>query len=283
MKWIDTHVHLFSENKGNNEGMPRLKGEQLNTADNYLSLLSNNKPEAIVVVDFSKAPNSEHVINSLDELNEKQVPAAGIINGDIKNEKTFEWIQRPDVKGIRLYAKTSVPDFEADKQRWDELFSIVRQNNKHILVFGSGEYLLQLVKKLPTDITIVVDHLGLPDVFNEEGDRNFSQLLNEAKERQNVYFKGPGYRTSLNAETVRPAVKAIIDAVGVNKVMLGASDGPFAGPVLDPAPEYEGKKFIEVMDYNKVLEFTSSLAETANDDNAKDKLLYSNAKDLYGF
>ena len=79
-------------------------------------------------------------------------------------------------------------------------------------------------------------------------------------------------------------VRQIVQSVGIERLVLGASDGPFAGPVLDPSPEYAGKKFGEVMDYAKVIQFTEELASAAsNDDAGKQKVLCDNAKEIYGF
>ncbi len=282
MRWVDTHVHLFSSH-GDNADMPLVFAKKaLNTADLYLEILGEQKPEGIVVVDFSKSKNSEHVVQSLDELKKKGVKAAGVIKADLGEPRTLQWMDRADVRGIRLYAKESVPNLSGDE--WEKAFAKVKKNKQHILIFGSGENLIATIKQVPEDIVILADHLGLPDVFSTNGDPTFRDLLALAKKRGNLYFKGPGYRTSLDVEKVKPVVKAIVEAVGIDKLILGASDGPFAGPVLEPTPQYDGKKFGEVMDYNKVISFISELASSvANNGAEKDKILCDNARKLYGF
>ncbi len=281
MRWIDTHVHIFSKNDSDNSGMPLLFARQaLNTSDVYFDVLGDKKPEAVVVVDFSMSKNSEHVINSLDDLKAKGIKAAGVIKADLNEPRTYEWLKRKDVKGVRFYAKDSTPDLSGEK--WADFFAGVKSNGQHALVFGGGTHLLGLVKQIPADIAILIDHLGLPKI--DGADENFNLLLDFAKERGNVYFKGPGYRTSMDVEKVKPIVKKIVAKLGVEKLMLGASDAPFAGPVLDPSPEYAGKKFAEVMDCDKVLRFTSELAASAgNDDVDVEKILCGNAKRVYGF
>ena len=278
MRWIDTHVHLFSDNE--NGPILAAKNTQ-NTADAYFSSLNNNAPEAVVVVDFSMAETSDHVINSLDILKEKNIKAFGIIKGNLDDERTKSWLKRPDVKGIRLYAKDSVPDVSGEN--WAEVFKILDNDKKHLLLFGSSKFVAQLIEQIPANITILIDHLGMPNVFGEGKDVDFNALLETASRRGNVYFKGPGYRTSLDMAKVKPVIGKIIATLGADKLLLGASDGPFAGAVLDPSPQYAGKKFDEVMDYGKVLKFIDQLANSVANCVYADKFLYTNAKKLYVF
>jgi hypothetical protein len=277
-RWIDTHVHLFSDNEN---ASYLQEPDSNNTADVYFSLLSKNIPEALVVVDFSMAETSDHVINSLDALKKKNIKACGIIKGNLADERTLGWLKREDIKGIRLYAKDSVPDISGDG--WREMFKILENNKKHLLIFGSSKYVAQLIEQIPVGITILVDHLGMPNIFCEGKDVEFSNLLEVSRKRGNVYFKGPGYRTSLDIAKVKPIIGKIIATLGADKLLLGASDGPFAGAVLDPSPQYAGKKFDEVMDYDKVIKFVNQLANSVANGVYTDKLLYGNAKKLYGF
>lgn len=280
MPWIDTHVHLFCESDDNKDIPFLYPTNVLNTADNYLKALNENKPQAVVVVDFSKSKDSQHVISSLDELKQKGIKAAGVIKANLNDERTFQWLQREDVKAIRIYAKDSMPDLSG--QKWADIFATLKEKSKHILVFGEGIYLVGTIKQIPEDITILIDHLGSPDIDNK--DLPYEELLEIAAVRGNIYFKGPGYRTSLDVEKVKPIVKKIVTKVGIEKLMLGASDAPFAGPVSDPSPQYANKKFCEVMDYQKVMDFTKKLAEAASTNEIdRQKILYNNAKELYGF
>ncbi len=281
MNWIDTHVHLFSK-KAENENVPLVYSRgKINSPELYFELLGSNKPAGIVVVDFSKSKDSQHVIDALDDLKNQNIPAAGVIKGNLDDARTYEWMQRDDIKGVRLYAKDKTPDLSGEK--WSAFFEKIRENGQHILVFGAGEYLLGLVEQIPADIIILVDHLGLPAIFGESEDENYNKLLSFAASRGNVYFKGPGYRTSLDVNKVSVIIKKIVEKLGAEKLLLGASDGPFAGPVLDPAPEYEGKKFGEVIDYDKVIKFIENLASTALNEQEKKDALHNNAKALYGF
>lgn len=278
MRWIDTHVHMFSADEN---GPLLLAKNSQNTADAYFSCLNDKKPEAVVIVDFSMAETSDHVINSLDSFKEKNVPAFGIIRGNLNDTRTEEWLKRDDVKGIRLYAKDSVPDVSGEK--WAGIFRILEKGKKHILVFGSSRNVAELITKIPSNIPVLIDHLGLPNIFSSEKDHDYIRLLETARKRDNVFFKGPGYRTSLDITKVKPVVNKIIANIGADRLILGASDGPFAGAVLEPAPEYAGKKFDELMDYTKVIKFVNQLAKSVANGKYADKLLYANAKKLYEF
>ena len=278
IRWIDTHVHLFS---GNENGLSPIDENTENTADVYFSSLKKNTPEAVVIVDFSLAQTSDHVIESLDVLKKKNIKACGIIKGNLTDERTIGWLKRDDIKGIRLYAKDSAPDISGEA--WQEVFKILDATKKHLLVFGASKYVAQVIEQVPGNITILVDHLGMPDILCRGKDTDFSQLLEISRKRGNVYFKGPGYRTSLDTVKMKPVIGKIIATLGADKLLLGASDGPFAGSISESSAEHAGKKFNEVMDYESVLEFVNKLANSVANGVYADKLLYGNAKKLYGF
>lgn len=292
-QWIDTHVHLFPESDSKKE-LPRLSffGNQVNTPSVYRAANGDNKPAGVVVVHFSKAPDSVHVIETLDGMGECRMPIAGVIKADVTDPRMFDWILRDDIHAVRVYAKESVPDF-SDKAAWDKLWNLVRSQKKHILVFGNAPYLHETIKHLPQDIPLVIDHLGLPDVTKGASDPAFRTLLADMKTRHKtaapVFYKGPGYRTSLDVHKVQPFVNAIANALGVEQLMLGASDGPFAGPALEADVRFHGKPLSTLTDFTRINAYTAALAKgvaKALDLNEQDVLhrtLYGNAAKLYKF
>ena len=244
------------------------------------------------MVHFSKAPDSVHVIETLDSMGKCTLPMVGVIKADVTDPRCFEWILRDDIKAVRVYAKESMPDF-SDKAAWDKLWNLVRSRNKHILVFGQAPYLRNTIAQLPQDIPLVIDHLGLPDVTKGASDPDFRGLLSDMKTRNAtaapVYYKGPGYRTSLDVHKVQPFVTAIAETLSVDRLMLGASDGPFAGPALEEDVRFHGKPLSTLVDFNWIYNYTAQLAEGVADAlslNMQDvmfRTLYRNAAELYGF
>lgn len=292
--WIDAHVHLFPESDGKKD-LPRLAffHDRVNTLSAYHVANGNNRPSGVVVVHFSKAPDSQHVIDTLDGLPHSCKPHfAGAIKADVSDPRTFSWIKREDVKAVRIYAKESMPDF-SDKAAWDRLWNLVRSQGKHILIFGSAPYLRPAIQQLPQDIPLVIDHLGMPDAEKGPNDHNFRTLLSEMKSRDRnagaVYYKGPGYRSSLRVEKVQPFVNAIADALGTERLILGASDAPFAGPAQEADVRYHGKPLVALTDFAHIAAYTASLARGIakalgqNEQDVLARTLHGNAARLYGF
>jgi predicted TIM-barrel fold metal-dependent hydrolase len=290
--WIETHVHLFNPDTDDRSALPELYGTgSLHTSKTYLKALGEDAPQAVVVVDFSGAATSEHVMSALIDLKRLGVDARGVIKADIYDPRTFDWIRRDDVCGIRLYAKNAVPDLSVDKEKWHQLFNILRHGGKHLVVFGGAQYLQGLIGQLPEDLPLLIDHLGLPDAAQGINEKHFASLLQLAHQRNQsagaVYFKGPGYRTAMDPEAVAPFVTKIVQTLGSGRLLLGTTDGPFAGPVIGLAPEDAGKQFNEVMDYPRVLSYIESLiqyvAEQAGLDleGFKRQVLHTNATHLY--
>ena len=291
-QWIDTHVHLFTEEtKGES---PVIIDGGINTVDRYLTAFGDNAPAGVVVVDFSKATESDHVIATVDELRSKGIPATGIIRGNIDDARTFDWVKTDKVAGIRLYGKGSIPDFSENKAKWDELFALVRQYNKHICLFGDAALIRQLAENLPNDLPILIDHIGMGNAAKgANADADFNALIDSLAARHKsagaVYFKGPGYRTSFEPNKTVPFINSILAKFGDTQLLLGASDAPFAGPVVEENGKFSGQKNQDVIGYDSVLDYLNSLIEGIAETHSKSaemlamQFLYSNAQKLYQF
>lgn len=291
-QWIDSHVHLFTaETPGN---PPTLINGGINDVSRYMDGFRDAPPAGVVVVDFSQAKQSDHVIAALGELNRKGVPARGIIRANIEDSRTFDWIKRPDIAGIRFYALNNTPNLHDDKRKWDRLFRLLRAYKKHICIFGAPEYVRQLALQLPNDLPLLIDHLGA-FAMAEKGVDNFhyAQLLStlsaRSKAGQAIYFKGPGYRTSFEHQKTLPFIFKIIELFGESQLLLGASDAPFAGKILDKSGKYKGLHHQQIVGYESILGYLNKLIELSASKSNKSfemlqmQLLYSNAQKLYQF
>lgn len=290
-RWIDAHVHLFT-GKDDASGLPRLgcARQQVNTPKVYCDALAKAgcRPSGVIVVHFSKAPDSSHVIHTLDEAHAAgcRFPIAGVIHANVEDKRTFTWIQRPDVKAVRIYAKDAAPDF-SNILAWNRLFNLLRAGKKHILIYGGAPYLRPAIAQLPKDIPLVIDHLGMPDPEKGINDHAFATLLADMKSRNRsgapVYYKGPGYRTSFSLDKTQPFVNAIVAVLGTGRLILGASDAPFAGPALEKDVRYHNKPLTELVDFSWMHRYVSQLAQGVEGGKHADALLYANAARLYGF
>lgn len=291
MQWIDTHVHLFTEaTKGE---APALIDGKVNTTKHYLQSFGENAPTGIVVVDYSKATSSAHVVATVEALVAQRVPTRGIIRANLADANTWEWLKHPHIAGARLYALAEVPDFSADKAGYDRLFTQLRARKQHLCLFGKPANLRALMKQIPDDITLLIDHLGMPDALQGANQHDYNQLLADCAARNKsagaVYFKGPGYRTSFDHARTAPFLQLIIEKLGDTQLMLGASDAPFAGPVMEASAPYAGKNNTDFMSYSAILPWLTTLVEKLVPAQKKSaemlqmQLLYSNAQKLYGF
>ncbi|MDG1286010.1 MAG: hypothetical protein P8P30_00420 [Rickettsiales bacterium] len=232
-------------------------------------------------------------MESLAPLAAAGIPAKGIIRGNIEDARSFDWIKQPNVAGIRLYGITGIPNFAADKAKWDRLFTLIRHSKKHICVFGTPALARALVAQLPNDLTLLIDHLGMPNAHEGENQNDYALLLADLSSRfkggQPIYFKGPGYRTSFEPRKTAPFLVKIIKMFGDSQLILGASDAPFAGPVVEKGSQFSGQKNLEVIGYEMIVNYLNRLIElTASKSNKsfemlQMQLLYSNAQKLYQF
>lgn len=263
-QWIDAHVHIFPHMDAQAH-WPKLHclHDRVNTPSSYLSLTHLNPPQAAVVVHFSQAPDSAHVIGALDDMAHSTIRVRGVLKADVADERFWEWVKRDDIAGVRLYAAAKPVDF-SDKDAWDRLWRMLRAQNKHVAIFGAETHLRESIRHIPEDIVLVIDHLGMPQLKQGTNGHHFNQLLADMVSRNTnaapVYYKGPGYRTSLDASHVAPFAVTIAEKLGIERLILGASDAPFAGVSTEQDPRFMDKPFGLLLDMEKVNRFTETLS-----------------------
>lgn len=275
MQWIDTHVHLFDDDKDINT--PLFKG-RINSPQNYIKEADTDLPAKIVIVDFSKASSSQHVISSLDVCKKIKLSASGVIRAKINDSDTEKWLKRSDIKAIRFYALDKNIDFSIEQDKWNQMFDLLIKEEKHVLIFGKPIFITDFLKKIPKDLDVVIDHFGMIDNLKTDIYRN---LIDICSSRGRVYFKGPGYRTSLLSNNVMVFVRDICSHIGIEHMIIGASDSPFAGIITEDI-SLCGKNFTQIVDFNFVWHYINEIADSiCNSKSDRSLVFYDNAAKLY--
>lgn len=284
---IDFHVHLFSSEDlpSNTSGLPYSMPKS-NVVKMYLDRLMalGIKPELINNVHLSILPDSENVFNSFSELDrlkqfDPELYGGIVMVGTIlacPKYATTQRLSHPQVKGVRVVLHDAYPDtvlpqsYSSDD--WLALYARLR-TDQHIHIYAQEpEVNLKVLKQIPESLPVVIDHLGSCRVNKGIADKYYQALLKEAKIRGNVWFKGPGYRTSNSPEAVLPFTSEIIKKVGANRLILESTDAPHVGT------DTEGVPYDELYDLKSALEFTHSLARlTSNQSNLESQSLLREA------
>ena len=267
---IDFHVHLYSADDlpANQAQFPYVLPEPHPVKD-YLDRLIDlgMKPRLVNNVHLSILPDSENVFrafNTLAELKSENIERYGDIEmiGTIlacPQYATPERLNHPQIKGIRFVLHDADPESISPESYstpdWQSLYARLRAD-QHIHIYAQEpEANLRVLRQLPEDQVVIIDHLGTCRANRGVKDPAYKALLDEAKKRGNVFFKGPGYRTANTPEEVLPFTKEIVKRLGADRLILEASDAPHVG--LD-ASDHPYKALFTP---ESALEFTLRLAK----------------------
>lgn len=241
---LDGHVHFFTASD-----LAAVAGQlpyalpAPHSLSDYLAELSKagTVPRLLNNVHLSILPDSSNVFASFEEMEalRAQWPERyGDIRlvGTIKADPAYATAERllhPQVAGIRIVLHDappeSIPDQAYRGDAWAALIARLRAD-QHVHVYAKeAETNLRVLRQLPDHVRVVIDHLGTCHVERGAAEPSYRALLDEAGRRGNVWFKGPGYRTSTTVGDVVPFVAAIVAAVGADRVLLSASDAPHVG------------------------------------------------------
>lgn len=270
---VDAHVHFYtSEDLANVEGQLPYSPPAPHSLSDYLERLEQAGvvPELLNNVHLSILPDSSNVFASFVEMDHLKKCApdkfGGVrLVGTIKADPayaTVERLQHPQVVGIRIVLHDTPPDQILDGlyagNDWRALFGRLA-SHQHIHIYAmQAETNLRVLRQLPDHIPVLIDHLGSCHAERGADEPSYCALLEEARRRGNVWFKGPGYRTSTTIANVLPFVLAIIGRVGPDRILLSASDAPHVGT------DGEGSSFAARFDAAAALEFSGSLASAAS-------------------
>lgn len=266
---IDCHVHFYTS-----EDLRRVAGSLPYTLPEphpltaYLDKLidAGIAPTLINNVHLSILPDSENVFASFDEL--KKLQAADPLRyggvklvGTIKAEPAYatqERLSHPQVIGARIVLHDARPETVSDTRFSDEQWSAFYARllpHQHLHIYAKeAETNLRVLRQIPRDVRVIIDHLGTCHCERDITEPAYTALLAEARDRGNVWFKGPGYRTSVHPEETARFVTQIAYAVGTDKILLSATDAPHVGT------DNQGVPYSDLFDLSKAFNFVDAVA-----------------------
>ncbi|MFJ7281122.1 amidohydrolase family protein [Pseudomonas sp. NPDC099000] len=269
IKRIDSHVHFYTS-----QDLHRVAGSlpyalpEPHPLTAYLDALidAGIAPTLLNNVHLSILPDSENVFVSFDELRNLQaanpqryggVKLVGTIKAD-PAYATQERLSHPQVVGARIVLHDAKPETVSDARFSDGQWSAFYDRllpHQHLHIYAKeAETNLRVLHQIPRGVRVIIDHLGTCHSERDITEPAFVALLTEARERGNVWFKGPGYRTSVYPEETARFVTQIVCAVGADKILLEATDAPHVGTDNLVAP------YSALFDLNKAFNFVDAVA-----------------------
>jgi predicted TIM-barrel fold metal-dependent hydrolase len=268
-KRIDSHVHFYTS-----KDLRRVAGSLPYTLPEphpltaYLDKLLNAAitPAVVNNVHLSILPDSENVFASFEELKNLQaqnpVRYGGIkLVGTIKADPAYatqERLAHPQIVGARIVLHDARPETVSDTRfrdrPWAAFYSRLLAH-QHLHIYAKeAETNLRVLRQIPDDVRVIIDHLG--SCYSERGPAEpaYIALLTEAGRRGNVWFKGPGYRTSVSPQETARFVMQIVRMVGAEKILLEATDAPHVGT------DNNGVPYSDLFDSPKAFNFVDAVA-----------------------
>jgi len=269
-KRIDSHVHFYTAND-----LQRVAGLLPYTLPaphpltSYLDALIDTgvSPTLINNVHLSILPDSENVFASFDELTKLQahnprryggIKLVGTIKAD-PDYATRARLAHPQIIGARIVLHdappASVSETRFSDASWSEFYARLSPH-QHVHVYArEAETNLRVLRQIPESVRVVIDHLGSCHSERGPAEPSYMALLDEAKRRGNVWFKGPGYRTSVSAEEVAGFALQIVRIIGADRILLEASDAPHVGAGNNGVP------YSSQFDLPLVFDFVDAVAQ----------------------
>lgn len=265
----DSHVHFFTSQdlRRVSAALPYALPEP-HSLTAYLDNLmtAGIAPTLINNVHLSILADSDNVFASFDEL--KNLQAAdpqrygGVrLVGTIKADPAYatkERLSHPQVIGARIVLHDAPPESVSPTQFSDEQWQAFYQRlqaHQHLHLYAKeAETNLCVLRQIPRDVRVIIDHLGTCHPERGITEPAWIALLADASARGNVWFKGPGYRTSSHPEEAARFVTQIVRTVGADRILLEATDAPHVGT------DNEGVKYSELFDPNKAFNFVDAVA-----------------------
>ena len=175
------------------------------------------------------------------------------VRHQIHDEKNTEWLLQPNViESLKDVASYRIP------------YDIVGILPAHI------ETVLKLAEKIP-ELKMVFDHLSAPPVPAKERFGKWGDLMKEAAKHKNFFIKISGLGTASGnfkgrtANDITPYVEFVLEHFGVERCFCG-SDWPVS---------------MLANDYVQTWKTTKEILNSLLDNDAKDKVFFTNANSFY--
>jgi len=173
----------------------------------------------------------------------------------IHDEPDAEWLLKPEViNSLQILADHNIP------------YDLVGVLPEHI------ETALQVAAKVP-ELRMVFDHLNQPPIATKEKFGKWGELMKEASMHRNFYAKISGLGLTAQkgdqweVDDIKPYVGFAIEQFGTDRCFMG---GDWPVSLLAGSYSNTWKNFKQVI-------------HDLVDDNAADKIFYSNAANFYSF
>ncbi|MGF1453702.1 MAG: amidohydrolase family protein [Opitutales bacterium] len=238
--FADTHMHAMEPGRFRLEDFPAGCSQFAEYGiDAHLSALrALDEVALLVLAPLSFCADPQAVIEGIEAGNawkertrNPETFVCGLLNADpaLLGQGYFA---KPEVVGVRLFpAKADIETFRAKASypsaAWDRLFAYFSEHRKQVHLRADDPATIQyLFETIPPEIPVMMDHLALPGVQDPQS-AELSQVLTAAARRGNVFFKGPGFRTSRDPVVAAPICLEILRHCGPQSLLLGATDAPW--------------------------------------------------------
>eukprot|EP00927_Polykrikos_kofoidii_P007387 TRINITY_DN1302_c0_g1_i11.p1 TRINITY_DN1302_c0_g1~~TRINITY_DN1302_c0_g1_i11.p1 ORF type:complete len:675 (+),score=102.63 TRINITY_DN1302_c0_g1_i11:56-2080(+) len=235
--FLDAHAHLFTDahlDAANFVVRPRA----YTLREHLDAILIHAQPHCDEIVVFNAAhgafPTSKHVLDSFDELVRLQTVygaqyskvrcVVGTCRVDEPN--AVHLLENPLIVGARMFFKgVAVSDVAAKMAAVGPVIAALTITSKWLEILGSDvDALIAAVEAAPSNVSLMIDHLG---AWGTPAMDRYEALLAALSSRTApVLLKGPGHRTSPFVPITAQYAAAAIRTLGVDKVLLCATDAP---------------------------------------------------------
>lgn len=236
----DAHVHLWPSSYRSSARAP-LPGFDA-TVDALMELMEvSHVRTAAVVTPAIMSEDNAYTLLAAQQADDRVVPIGAIAIFGVNGKEDVRRLGESGIRGLRV--ADAEGELNLTDPRLDSLWGEIAERRLpvHFNVPPKCLKMVAVVARRIPETTLVIDHLGRPDVMMGTEAPNFQALLALAR-NQNVWVKtaNSGYfsREGFPHLDLVPFFHAVVKAFGVNRVMWG-SDWPVCTDYGDYASAVE--------------------------------------------